>query len=125
MSKLNPTLDELQEQHAERQRLMAEREAAWVRRHEDFVQRTTIIGGILLVLSARLAALGGHMGRLAYLLLPGAGARAAWIIASRGWGILLGMAIYGGIAGLAWLVCSSLGWGGACRPGCSRWAPTS
>ncbi len=113
MSKLAPTLEELKARQAERLADQAEREERWRQRHRYFVHKATWSGGILLLASARCAAIGGGgLSWLAWLLLPAIGAVLAWLIARSGWGILIGSLVYGLGAIAGWWLCQLLGWWG-------------
>lgn len=111
MSRLSPTLEELKAKQAERLADQAQREERWRARHRYFVHQATWSGGILLLATARVAAIGGDgLSWLAWILLPAAGAALAWLIARSGWGVLLGTLVYG-LGGIAcWWLCRLLGW---------------
>jgi hypothetical protein len=112
MSRLSPTLEELKARQAERLADQAQREALWRQRHRYFVHQAAWSGGILLVATARFAAIGVGLSWLAWILLPATGAALAWLIARSGWGVIIGTLVYGLGSIACWWLCQLLGWWG-------------
>jgi uncharacterized membrane protein YeaQ/YmgE (transglycosylase-associated protein family) len=113
MSRLSPTLEELKARQADRLADQAEREARWHQRQRHFITKATWSGGLLLLATARFAAIGGGgLSWPAWILLPATGALLAWLIARSGWGILRGLLVYGLGSFATWWLCQLLGWWG-------------
>jgi hypothetical protein len=111
------SLEELRADHLRHLAEQADRERRWHLRRRHFIARMALAGGILLMVSARMAAFGGSMAWPAYLLLFAAGAALGWIIARFGFGILRGMLLYGMASFAAWLLCLACGWWGMAASG--------
>ncbi len=110
MTLINPTPEVLRFRHETRLADLAQRAEKWQTRRRHFQRKMIIAGGVLLVVTARFAALSGGMSWQGYGAFLVSGGLFAWLIVQMGLGILRGLLLYGLGSFAVWFLCAACGW---------------